>query len=183
MDEYVKVNVKDYVNAGISNGTMVPREAYKFTRIIARPGVPNETIISWSVKQERNEIQEKINTVSVDPKTNIPGWVVTKLDDNGEIMVDNNGHINEWIIDDATFKKKYEMDEQVPGVFKPKGQNQVFVQIPDNITLEQWGSEMNIAAGGFINITDSNDMYGISKRDFEDTYKFVDEQNIGFAKK
>ena len=75
------------------------------------------------------------------------------------------------------------MDEQVPGVFKPKGQNQVFVQIPDNITLEQWGSEMNIAAGGFINITDSNDMYGISKSDFEDTYKFVDEQNIGFAKK
>ncbi len=49
MDEYVKVNVKDYVNAGISNGTMVPREAYKFTRIIARPGVPNETIISWSI--------------------------------------------------------------------------------------------------------------------------------------
>ena len=55
-----KVNVKDYVNAGISNGTMVPREAYKFTRIIARPGVPNETIISWSVNQEGNEIQEKI---------------------------------------------------------------------------------------------------------------------------
>ena len=111
---------------------------------------------------------------------------IDKYYNNLVLLIKNNtyvGYINEWIIDDATFKKKYEMDEQVPGVFKPKGQNQVFVQIPDNITLEQWGSEMNIAAGGFINITDSNDMYGISKRDFEDTYKFVDEQNIGFAKK
>ena len=33
---------------------------------------------------------------------------------------------------------------------------------------------MNIAAGGYINITNPDDMYGISERDFEDTYKVVD---------
>ena len=32
---------------------------------------------------------------------------------------------------------------------------------------------MMIAADGYINITNIDDMYGISKRDFEDTYKVV----------
>lgn len=51
----------------------------------------------------------------------------------------------------------------------------VFVEISDNITLNQWGSDMDIAKGGFINITDENDMYGISARDFEDTYRAINE--------
>ena len=34
---------------------------------------------------------------------------------------------------------------------------------------------MAIAAGGYINITNPDDMYGISQRDFEDTYKYIDE--------
>lgn len=33
---------------------------------------------------------------------------------------------------------------------------------------------MQIAAGGYINITNVDDMYGISQRDFEDKYKFTD---------
>lgn len=37
---------------------------------------------------------------------------------------------------------------------------------------------MQIVAGGYINITNVNDMYGISQRDFEDTYKFIDELSI-----
>ena len=41
--------------------------------------------------------------------------------------------------------------------------------------MNQWGSYMQIAAGSFINITNVDDMYGISQRDFEDTYRFTDE--------
>lgn len=37
---------------------------------------------------------------------------------------------------------------------------------------------MNIAAGGYINITNPNDMYGISKRDFEDTYKVINVDEL-----
>ena len=33
---------------------------------------------------------------------------------------------------------------------------------------------MEISSGGYINITNPDDMYGISQRDFEDTYIFVD---------
>ncbi len=32
---------------------------------------------------------------------------------------------------------------------------------------------MMVAADGYINITNIDDMYGIYKRDFEDTYKVV----------
>lgn len=49
--------------------------------------------------------------------------------------------------------------------------------VDDNGNLNQWGSDMKIAKGGFINITRIDDMYGISERDFYDTYKFLDEQS------
>ena len=153
---------------------MIPRQAYKFARIIARQGNVGETVISWSVDSQGNEIQEKVAEVQIDSKTNQPGWIATKVDENGNIIVDNNGHVNQWIIDDATFKKKYEIDPDNPNLCRPKGGTQIFVQINDNIILNQWGSDMQIAAGGYINITNVDDMYGISKRDFEDTYKFLE---------
>lgn len=171
---YIKVDVTSYVKQGIESGTMVPRQAEKFARIIARQGTIGETVISWSADAQGNEIQEKVAQVEIDEQTNQPGWVATKVDEQGNIIIDSNGHSNEWIIPDSTFKKKYETDPENPSLCKPKDGPQIFVQIADNIILNQWGSDMQIAAGGFINITDINDMYGISQRDFEDTYKFTD---------
>ena len=49
MENYTKVDVTEYVKQGIANGTMEPRQAEKFARIIARQGTPGETVISWSV--------------------------------------------------------------------------------------------------------------------------------------
>lgn len=175
MENYKKVEVVSYVKQGIESGVMVPREAQKFARIIARQGTIGETVVSWSVDTQGNEIQEKVDQVKADTQTNQPGWIATKVDENGNIIVDNNGHFNQWIIDDTTFKKKYEIDPENSSLCRPKGGTQIFVQIPDNIILNQWGSDMQIAAGGYINITNVNDMYGISNRDFEDTYRFTDE--------
>ena len=175
MEEYVKVDVASYVKQGIESGSMVPRQAEKFARIIARQGNVGETVISWSVDAQGNEVQEKVAQVGLDSQTGQPGWVATKVDEQGNVIVDINNHANQWIIDDSTFKRKYELDPENQGLFRPTGGPQIFVQIPDNIILNQWGSDMRIAAGGFINITNANDMYGISQRDFEDTYKFMDE--------
>lgn len=177
MEQYIKVDVLNYVKQGLEEGTMVARVAEKFARIIAKQGKVGEEVISWSVDSEGKEIKEKVASVEVDPKTNEPGWIVTKVDEQGEIIVDNNGHPNQWIIEDSTFKKKYEIDEQFPGLFKPVGGVQTFVQINDNIILNQWGSDMQIAKGGYINITNVDDMYGISQRDFEDTYRFSDTKH------
>jgi len=175
MENYTKVNVTEYVKQGIANGTMEPRQAEKFARIIARQGTPGETVISWSVDTNGNEIQEKVAQVTIDEQTQEPGWIATKVNENGEPIIDNNNHLNNWIIDDSTFKKKYEVDPENPNLCKPKGGPQTFVEIPDNIILNQWGEDMAIAAGGYINITNPDDMYGISQRDFEDTYKYIDE--------
>jgi len=174
-EEFKKVDVVFYVKEGLENGTMKPRLAQKFARIIARKGTVGETVISWSVDKDGNEIQEKVAQVTVDPETKEAGWVVTKVDENGTPVVDNNAHTNEWIIEDSKFKDKYELDPENNNLYKPKGGLQTFVQITDNIILNQWGSDMQIAAGGYINISNVNDMYGISERDFNDTYKFVDE--------
>lgn len=75
-------------------------------------------------------------------------------------------------------EKKYEVDVQNPSLYHLKGGVQIFVQINEDIILNQWGSDMEIAKGGYINITNVDDMYGISLRDFEDTYKFTDEFEI-----
>lgn len=174
MEEYIEVNVTEYVKNGLENGTMVPRMATKFARIIAKQGNPGDTVVTWSVDANGNEIQEKVAQVEVNEETNQPGWIVTKADEQGNPIQDMNGHLNQWIIDDKTFKKKYEQDTDIQGLYKPTGGVQTFVEIQDNIVLSQWGEKMQIAKGGFINITNADDMYGISKRDFEDTYKFVD---------
>ncbi len=164
---------------GIKNGTMIPKEAEKFARIVAKQGQVGEKVISWSVDSLGHEIQEKVASVQNDENTNQPGWIVTKVDEDGNIMLDNNNHVNQWIIEDSVFRKKYEIDPENPTLFKPKGGPQIFVQINDNIILNQWGEDMKIAAGGYINITNINDMYGISERDFNDTYQFTEEQEKG----
>ena len=50
--------------------------------------------------------------------------------------------------------------------------SQTFLRLPEAITLRQWGEEcMRVDAGGYINVTDKNNIYVISQRDFEDTYE------------
>lgn len=174
MNEYLKVNVKQYVAEGIKTGALEPFEAEKFARIIAIQGEVGKEVVSWVEDSKTGEaIEEKRDIVKLDSITNNPGWIATKADEFGNPIIDRNNHMNQWIIDDSTFNKKYELDEKNPGIFKPKGGIQTFVEIPDNIILNQWGSDMKIEAGGYINITTPEDMYGISARDFEDTYKKV----------
>lgn len=171
--DFKKVDVNEYVKEGLENGTMVPRTAVKFARIVARQGVVGQEVESFTA----NGLLEKVDKIKLDEQTNRPGWIATKVDADGNVIIDEFGHKNQWIISNSTFVKKYEVDPENPTLFKPKGGPQVFIEIQDNITLEQWGSEMNVEKGGFINITNPDDMYGISKRDFEDTYQFVADEN------
>ena len=175
-EEYRKVDVLQYVKEGIESGKMIPREAVKFARIIARQGKVGETVISWSADSEGREVKEKVDQVTLDSETKQPGWIVTKLDEDGNVVIDNNNHLNQWIMDDSKFKKKYEIDPENPSLFKPVGGPQLFVRILENIILFQWGKEESIAAGGYINITNPDDMYGISERDFFDTYRFTGDK-------
>ena len=91
--------------------------------------------------------------MQIDEQSNQPGWIATKVDENGNIIIDKNRHLNQCIIDDTTFQKKYEIDPKNPTLCKPKGGPQVFVQINENIILNKRGSDMKIAKGGYNNIT------------------------------
>ena len=175
MENYKKVDTVKYVSEGIKSGMLVPVQAVKYARIVARPGVLGEEIISWSVDSEGNEVKERVSKVSTDATTGNPGWVVTKVDEMGNTIIDKNGHSNQWIIEDSKFVKKYEVDPENPALFRPTGGVQVFVEIPEDLTLFQWGGEYNIARGGYINITNPDDMYGISERDFDDTYRIINQ--------
>lgn len=163
--DYKKVeNIADYVKE-LTDAGVEAITAEKFARIAARQGQVGETVTSWSVDSEGKPIVEKEATVAEGD------WVATKMDEDGQPIVDPNGHTNEWIIDDETFHKKYEDDPAHPGVFKPIGGPQQFMRTSEAITINQWGEDMNVDAGGYINVTDPNDIYVISERDFTDTYK------------
>ena len=41
---------------------------------------------------------EKVAQVQVDKETNQPGWIATKVDEDGNIIIDNNNHANEWLL-------------------------------------------------------------------------------------
>lgn len=45
MEEYVKVDIKEYVNEVLKNNSVI--EAEKFARIIAKQGSNGEEVISW----------------------------------------------------------------------------------------------------------------------------------------
>ena len=96
---FTKVDGRAYAEAGIACGELTPVVAVKFARVRARRGVVGEEVVSYS----QNGIVEKVATVSEDPETKETGWVLTKLDENGEVIVDEFGHKNEWIVDAKTF--------------------------------------------------------------------------------
>lgn len=164
-------NISDYVQKMIISGVQTVL-AEKTSRIAARQGIIGEKVISWSVDAEGKTVLEKEAEVAVD-EAGIPDWVATKIDDQGNEIIDSNGHANQWVIGDATFKKKYEAVPEQTGIFKPVGGAQKFVQLYEAIHIVQWGEEWNVDAGGFVNITNPEDMYVISGKDFSDTYRII----------
>ena len=174
--DYREVDTKEYVEAGLADGSLEVFEAVKFARISAERGEVGQEVISWSEDEDGNPIQERVSTVEVDPETGEPGWIATKTDSDGNPIIDKNGHTNQWIIDAKTFRKKYEEDPEHPGIFRPVGGPQKFVQTSENLTISQWGEKMNMPKGSYINITNPDDMYAINPRDFDDTYSAVENE-------
>ena len=103
-EKYVKVEVLKYVKEGLESGILLPFEAEKFGRVIARPGVVGETIISWSVDENGEAIKEKEAVVGISEKTGKVKDVLTKADDDGIAIVDKHGHTNQWIVDTVDAK-------------------------------------------------------------------------------
>lgn len=171
MDEYKIVEDGNYVMQELEQRTYHPVRAMKTGNVKARVGNIGEQIITWSVDENGNELVEKVNKVTLDDKTNRPAWVVTKVDKNGNPILDKNGHPNEWIVSDSEFSKKYEIDKDNEGLYRPRRTFQIFDRVDKNITLVNKGKIMKISRGGYINLTNPDNIYGVSARDFYDTYE------------
>lgn len=122
-------NIAEYVKDGVKNGKMPLDEVAKFARIKARKGKVNEEVIT----KMANGLEETKNVVKIDEKTGEVGRIVTNPD--GE----------EYIIEDSTFKKKYEIDPENPEQYKPKGGPVHTAKIEEDIVFEApWGGDMKI---------------------------------------
>ncbi len=171
-------NIKEYVENGIIDGSLIPVEAIKVAPIKARRGLLGETIISWSVDQEGNPLKEKVSSVTLD-ENGEPGWVATKIDNFGNPIIDQNGNTNEWIISNDVFLKSYEQDPENPELFKKIAIPQKFVQINETITFnDRYNGLYTLAMGGYLNITNLDKIYAVSERDFTDTYKIVSDNTL-----
>ena len=165
MSAYKKItDLKVYVQELLNSGAPVCT-AEKTARILACPGVPGEQVISWSVDAGGAAVKEKEAVVSTDASGH-PDWIATKADASGSPVADCHAHLNQWIIGDSTFRRKYTAIPGQPDLYKPMGGPQRFVFLSEAIHIVQWGEE-------YINITDPEDLYVISGRDFSDTYRVV----------
>lgn len=165
---YKKVDIESYVRDGLESGKLIPFWAIKKGKVRMRKANDGEEIITWSSDSLGNEVKEKVAKAEKDD------LILTKVDESGKAIVDKNNHLNEWIVKKETFMEKYEPDIEGTGLFKPIVKEQLFVRINDDIILN---NNMKIAQGGYINITNALDMYGVSKRDFLDTYEVIKEEN------
>ena len=163
---YKVVDVIEYVKAGIASGVLNFSEAKKFQRITARQGTVGEKVQTILAD---GTVETDLREVKLDEKTNQPGWVVKNI--NGP---------EQWIIEDSIFKKKYEVDQEQQGVFKPKGGPMLAAQISESlqITPPNWGGDIQkIKEGGYLLMDPTNptDIYGIGEEEFKNTYAFTND--------
>ena len=170
MKKYSKVeNLCEYAKKLIEEGAVII-EAQKKSGIAARRGIPGEKVCSWSVDSDGMPVLEKEAVVTYDECGKI-SWVAFKIDENGYIITDQHGNTNKWIIEDSVFQEKYVPDSKMKGIFWPVGNTQKFIQLKEGIEVTLWGTEWRVDSNGWINVTDPNDVYVVSERDFQDSYK------------
>ena len=109
------------MKVGIESGMLNFNEAKKFQRITARQGQVGEKVQTILAD---GTIETNLREVKLDEKTHQPGWIVK-----------NTNGPEQWIIEDSIFKKKYEVDSEQPGIFKPKGGPMLAAQISEDLQI------------------------------------------------
>lgn len=169
---FVRINPLEYVKKGIESGELKPVVAIKATPVAVRRGEVGEVIRTYS----QDGILESEVTVGIDETTGLPQIVLTKLDKNGEVVVDEHGHENSWVYPNpqAEFEVAYPTQLR-EGVYLPAATPRILLPIVMDVLIPQWGTLEAVAAGGWLNITNLDDIYGVSARDIDDTHIILGE--------
>ena len=169
---YRLVDVKAYVLALLEGGAR-SFPARKSECVLARPAVEGEEILTYT---QNGRLEA--------PETGQAGcWHLTRCDGEGRPRVDTFGHTNCWQVDDATFRKKYDWEQMRPsdGFTRPRGGVQRFVRVSQDIAFPKpWGENgsdvhQTLDAGGYLNVTDPEDVYGVAEEEFLALYEAVQE--------
>lgn len=160
-------NMQKYVYDLLAKGGE-PRFYKKYARVEAEKGVPGE----------------KITTVMKDGHVEVSD-VVVKADENGNAdWIVTNPDGERYAVPHAKFIKRYELEVGADGKHAPKGSPIEAIEVPEEITFDvPWGENgapvpMTIKEGGYLNITDLSDIYGIQKDEFANTYARCNEKGI-----
>lgn len=84
-----------------------------------------------------------------------------------------------------TLAKKYVADTSVKAAgkdvfYRPAGGVQTFMQVKEDIAvMVPWGENgadipLTIDAGGYLNVTNPDDIYGIAETEFNETYRIIE---------
>lgn len=164
--DYETVNAAQYVKYLKSIGAKTI-SAKKSGYVTARKAIPGEKIVVY-ISNGNQEVTESAGEGQ---------WLLTRADDKGKPVIDKFGHKNEWFVDDETFRRKYDtanMGEN--GFVKPFGVSQTFIETDRDIAIMvPWGENGSLVPqiidkGGFLNIEDTNAVYGVAREEFFETY-------------
>lgn len=162
-------NIENYLDSTPYNARIM---AEKNGYITGRRAEPGEKI-SVMTSDGQKEVQETAKEGD---------WIATRAYEDGTNYVDKNGNTNSWLMSEETLAKKYEGgyaqgDDTL--LFKPRGQKQEFMRVSENVALTvPWGENgapvtQYVKEGGWLNITDLNDVHGIAEKEFTETYDIV----------
>jgi hypothetical protein len=164
--------MKAYVQSKLLSATII--EAKKIGNTIAFQGRVGQEVISYEVDSDGNEYVERTGVVSLDPETNEPDWVLTKTGLGNQPIVNEFGHLNQYIVTDSSFRLKYEPSNEGLGLYSKK-QIEKFIQCDEDISFETKNGEMVVTEGGYIKVTDLDKISAISEQSFNDTYLVLDQ--------
>ena len=167
--KYSEIDILSYVSKKIKEGSLTFKEAVKFKRVFAVQGDP-ESMIQTILADGTVETEPR--KVGIDEQTEQANWIVQ-----------NVSGPEKWIVKDSVFKKKYELDPEQEGIFKPKGGPMLAAQVDEDIEFAppMWGGDkQRINAGGYLLMDPTNptDVYGIGEEEFNDTYQFTSKTNV-----
>lgn len=151
-------NIQDFVLGAICAGAPVIK-CKKLASVYARRGIVGEKIVT--------DIDKTENTVGLDLSTGKPDWVITNP--GGE----------KYIVCDSVFTKSYEQVGTESGVYRKKAMQ---LLVPCSQTVEfvpAWGGTFTVENGGYFTLNGPNDIAGIQKGAFDETYEIVADNTIG----
>ena len=139
--------------------------AYKKSLVIARSAQEGERVITYAS-------DGGIETINTAKKGDV---ILTKADHDGKAIIDVHGHDNTWIISRNKFEWKYDTKHPLyENAYKPKDCEQQFIRVTEDIKFDApWGRAQDLKSGGYLNISCLADIYGISEKDFNDTYNII----------